>query len=336
MSVRGIAARLFGGTGGKRPRVALAAFGKHPGWDDHIEDLGLESEFLTDLKRLLYIDGIGGNIENGAWHALAESGRLLDFGHVFLRRVGADLAAGRIWPSRDGRGRAAYPMIACTHADHLPLSWFTLVALPALEKVEQACRVAPSAEAVAECLADHRAALRHQADAIPTSPPPALGDGHRLADLASSPHLGPAGIGMVRLLYRVERECAAWLPVGPSSTSTRRRNLPAPTGHHLRVPGGGVSDADRLSIWAGALSDVVVPSTPLLLLTPHHRDWVDIVIGPVDAARVFPLRADTAQVPLTTSIPYDVDAEFETRARHRLGLAAGTAPAPPPPVSRAP
>ncbi len=26
--------------------IALGAFGKHPGWDDHIEDLGLETDSL--------------------------------------------------------------------------------------------------------------------------------------------------------------------------------------------------------------------------------------------------------------------------------------------------
>jgi len=38
--------------------VALAAFGKHPGWDDHVEDLGLETESLNLAKTVLYIDGI--------------------------------------------------------------------------------------------------------------------------------------------------------------------------------------------------------------------------------------------------------------------------------------
>ena len=40
--------------------VALAAFGKHPGWDDHVEDLGLETQSLNLAKTVLYVDGIGG------------------------------------------------------------------------------------------------------------------------------------------------------------------------------------------------------------------------------------------------------------------------------------
>ncbi len=59
--------------------VALAAFGKHPGWDDHIEptpsgitpaDLGLETESLNLAKTVLYINGIGGQIDSGAWEKL--------------------------------------------------------------------------------------------------------------------------------------------------------------------------------------------------------------------------------------------------------------------------
>ena len=47
--------------------VGLAAFGKHPGWDDHVEDLGLETESLNLAKTLLYVNGIGGQIDSGAW-----------------------------------------------------------------------------------------------------------------------------------------------------------------------------------------------------------------------------------------------------------------------------
>ena len=34
-------------------QIFLGAFGKHPGWDDHVEDLGLETESLIYAKTLL-------------------------------------------------------------------------------------------------------------------------------------------------------------------------------------------------------------------------------------------------------------------------------------------
>ncbi len=49
------------------PQLYLAAFGKHPGWNDHTDDLGLDTAQLVNAKRLLYIQGISQNIDSGAW-----------------------------------------------------------------------------------------------------------------------------------------------------------------------------------------------------------------------------------------------------------------------------
>jgi hypothetical protein len=48
-------------------RVTLAAFGKHPGWDDHIPGIGIDTELLAHFKQVLYVRGIGGQIDSGAW-----------------------------------------------------------------------------------------------------------------------------------------------------------------------------------------------------------------------------------------------------------------------------
>ena len=50
------------GTRQNGPTVRVAAFGKHPAWNDHVEDIGLESEPLVDLRRNLYVEGIGGGV----------------------------------------------------------------------------------------------------------------------------------------------------------------------------------------------------------------------------------------------------------------------------------
>jgi hypothetical protein len=64
--------------------AGLAAFGKHPGWDDHVEDLGLETESLIIAKTLFYVNGIGGQIDSGAWERLEPAQQLPAFKHVFL------------------------------------------------------------------------------------------------------------------------------------------------------------------------------------------------------------------------------------------------------------
>jgi hypothetical protein len=55
------------------PAVYLAAFGKHPGWNDHLDDLGLDTQPLINAKRLLYLQGISQNIDSGAWDKLADA-----------------------------------------------------------------------------------------------------------------------------------------------------------------------------------------------------------------------------------------------------------------------
>ncbi|UCC98187.1 MAG: hypothetical protein JSW66_20365, partial [Phycisphaerales bacterium] len=51
-------------------RIFVGAFGKHPGWDDHIDDIGLETDVLIAAKRKLYVQGIGGNVDSGSWERL--------------------------------------------------------------------------------------------------------------------------------------------------------------------------------------------------------------------------------------------------------------------------
>ena len=56
----------FGSFIGKRPGSAhVGAFGKHPGWDDHLDDIGLNTEPLIAAKQYLYVQGIGGVIDAG-------------------------------------------------------------------------------------------------------------------------------------------------------------------------------------------------------------------------------------------------------------------------------
>jgi hypothetical protein len=95
--------RFFGR--GPKPQIWLGAFGKHPGWDDHIDDIGLETESLLLAKQILYVDGIGGQVNSGEWERLDGARRLAEFKHIFLWKRGDAFLAGRIWSSRDGKNR---------------------------------------------------------------------------------------------------------------------------------------------------------------------------------------------------------------------------------------
>ncbi|MBX9735945.1 MAG: hypothetical protein K2X32_03385, partial [Phycisphaerales bacterium] len=63
----------------------MSAFGKHPAWDDHIDDVGLSTDELVDARRTLYADCIAGSIDSGAWGAPDQPppAWLVDYGHEF-------------------------------------------------------------------------------------------------------------------------------------------------------------------------------------------------------------------------------------------------------------
>ena len=167
---------LRDGTGWLRrgARVHLAAFGKHPGWDDHMDDLGLDTPSLVTLKRILYLEGIARNLASGAWEHLDESVRLPEFNHLFRWQRGDQFLLGRIWSSCDGKGRMHFPMILCAHVLGPP-------APPAeqieeiLQTLHQHCAGTVQAEVVRRLVAKALGDLRHAAAATHehTAPPPA-------------------------------------------------------------------------------------------------------------------------------------------------------------------
>src|SRR3954468_5105684 len=101
----------------------VGGFGKHPAWDDHIPDtIGPSVPRLLELKQSFYVQGIGGNVDNGAWDRLDPSMRI-EFAHELLWTCGDEVIAGRLWHSSDGKGRERYPMIVCACLYQTPLSW---------------------------------------------------------------------------------------------------------------------------------------------------------------------------------------------------------------------
>ena len=120
-------------------RVFVAAFGKHPGWDDHIDDIGLETDILVAVKRILYARGIGNNISSGSWDKLKGNQLIKEFKHTFVWCIGGNIVVGRMWSSPDGKGRTSYPMVVCVQCCHFPIEWSIRNILPRLQRIEDVC-----------------------------------------------------------------------------------------------------------------------------------------------------------------------------------------------------
>src|SRR6266849_10975920 len=183
--------RKTGGSSGRQ--VFLGAFGKHPGWDDHVEDLGLESESLIIAKTLLYVEGIGSQIDKGDWDKLDAHQQISAFKHIFFWQRSGQFLVGRMWSSSDGKGRTRYPMIACAHCLGVSLSWAITRVPPRLEKIEQDCLLTKSAADVRFHLTSARNELRSALSGLATEtiPKPPLVTPEALAQFVAHPHLGP-------------------------------------------------------------------------------------------------------------------------------------------------
>ena len=321
---------------GNGPEIHFGGFGKHPGWDDHVLDLGIETDGLAWVQRTFYVRGIGENIDNSAWDQLTADQRLADFRHAFLWRKGRDLFAGRLWASIDSKNRARYPMVLCTQCTSIPLDWVVSVVPAHLEQAMRRCRETTSAADVREAVASTQAALRvaWQSHAA-AAPPPGQAPGQPLGRapirpgipgpfdfLADRPELGPDRRGLLSILYEVEREMAAYRPAAPNAPSQITSAVP----RHIRVPGCGLPAFEAARVWIEFLAALLSPSASLLALHPIDEPWLDLIVGDPTPDDLFCMMATPKKVPYTSDIPHKLDEEFLRRANRQIDQNRQSAP----------
>ena len=307
--------------GGADPRLYLAAFGKHPGWNDHIDDLGFETDHLVAVKRLLYVQGIGANIDAASWENLPEDQRLEGFNHAFLWYNPDHMILGRFWSSRDGKGRDKYPMVVAAETTGMALGWLVRNVFGQLEKTEQRCLAATTAPQVVAAVDAERAALRRLAASAPAESDTQLSP-RQLLSLADNPDFAPQREGFHRILYQVQRGLAPYRPGG---------NLAACRPEHLRVPRGQQSPVDAAALYLRLLLAQLDPATSILILIPLDQPFLDILVGEPTPAQFFCVRAAPRAVPLISDIPYTIDAPFAAAVESFITAcaAAGENPLPP-------
>lgn len=338
--------RMFGGK--STPQLYLAAFGKHPGWNDHIDDLGLDTQALIAVKRLLYVQGINQNIDGGAWEnpdvhspeaAAAGASRLADFRHDFLWYLPPALAnepdpalvAGRIWSSVDGKGRAKYPMVLAAQTTGLPDSFALRLVLPTLGKVNDRCAAATDADTVRQTVDAARAALRTK---LTESPPPESLTALQLTNVASHPDMHPNREGFHRIIYAFLRTLSAYRPGAAGPASSKRPE-------QIRVPLAGLNPTDALAFWLRVSLTLLDVATPILLLAPDpaitgpaipgpdanaSTGWIDILVGEPSPQNLFAIKAGPKAVPLTSDIPYTLEPSFVAAIENYLQAAASVPP----------
>jgi len=302
--------------------IFFAAFGKHPGWDDHIPDLGLETDSLLTAKTLLYVDGIGGQINAGAWEKLEPAQRLDAFDHWWLWARADQFILGRLWSSVDGKGRTLFPMVVCAHCLGCSLPWGLAHVLPKLEEVRARVITTQAASDVTAILEEARADLRSQAAQLDGAEASVKGADHgRFLD---APDWNSDHEGLLRILHKIRSELRAYA-VGarfvdaettlmPPTKSAGARQ-PGLRPQSIRVPAGGDSVAEVFLQWRDFFRTQVDPGAPILFTLPQTLKWVDALIGKPTSQELFALRASLNVLPLASAVPYTLDEKFRESAK---------------------
>jgi len=131
----------------------VAAMGKHVGWNDHIDDFGITTESLALVKQMLYLSAISENIDSGAWEK-KNPGIFEKFNSLFIWRKGKNFIVGKIWASKDGKGRDKYPMIVCIECNNINISYLSSYFIPVLDIIEAKCKSYTTAQEVVAFLSN--------------------------------------------------------------------------------------------------------------------------------------------------------------------------------------
>ncbi len=317
MTMLGKLSRLFHKTPAPGPRISLAAFGKHPGWDDHIDDLGLDSPRLVHVKSALYSQGISGNIDSAGWDQMSEAERLPEFAHEFLWRWAGDAVVGVMWSSRDGKGRTKYPMVLCLQGTGVPTSWLCSTGLERLRALRDQCRAIENAGGVIRAMDSARSDLQGAVLSVPQGDDEP--ERHLIKRLTADPASSVRG-GFVRVLYDIERRLGG-MRVDKFKTKTRVIDLSA---HHFRMPGIGGSGRvlESARAWEALIMDVVgagpALSAGILAIEPAGAGFIDLIVGDPTAQTLFCLRASRVREPLSSEIPFTIDGDFASTAAAQI------------------
>ncbi len=285
------------------PRFYLSGFGKHPGWNDHLDDIGLATSSLIDARRILY-GGLAHQIESAAWDKAGPDKVAPGFDHVIhWTRMGETLT-GLMWSSQDGKGRSLYPMSALAHSVGQPFEWVANTVLPALEDTAAKCRSTTSADKVINLFGQTQQSLRNRSVDVTQAPFAVSSGGVRVW----AAYFSREQVALRRVLHHIRGNfgpfapgCLEWCEGEKKARSCSMR-LP-------QIP--GTKPAESLNAWLSFLATQVDPAIPILGLLPMDRNWVDLIVGEPGPEDFFVLRALPAAVPLVTDIPYQLDAEMQ-------------------------
>ena len=278
--------------------VQLAGFGKHPAWDDHIDDIGLTTETLVTTRRILYSEGIAGQLASGAWNRLEESGHAIEFDHRFVWSREAQSVIGGIWASSDGKGRGRFPMIVCLQIG--VNGWRAIHRFMALvEELGALCQKTKDQQKFRDLFAETQLRLSSSTFSNLDSKT----SSHEIFKQREEVILN----GMIALSQGVRNYRKRDVREGVRSA-------------HFRLPAVSPQPKESLEFWAGYLESQLDLRLPCLTIASAGLGPVDVIAGEPDANDFFFLRAAETRLPMTpasTNSKHLADLRLEAKVYFR-------------------
>ncbi len=289
--------------------VGVTAFGKHPGWADHIDDIPIPAPELRRVRELLYARGIRRVIDRGGWAELPDERRLSGFDHRFLWFLDGAAVIGRMVRSTDASGRSAYPFVMCAQCPAEFAGWFVRDGGAILDRLAARCREISESEGVQAAVreADEQLrSLRSEAEepARTSTWTQDAADGQT-----------PGRIGVYRILYQIEREMRAF-GAGTKGSSAEKFD---PSARHIRLAGRGGDAGEELLASAGFVREHVAPGTAVLAVCSGDAAWCDVIVGELDDAALKPIMVNGSGMRPASEEAYELDDAFRDRADAAIG-----------------
>jgi hypothetical protein len=289
-------------------RIHVAGFGKHPAWDDHIDDIGLNTETLVLTKQLLYAEGITTQLASGAWDQIEKSGNAIEFDHRFVWGRDKQAIVGAIWASADRKGRTRFPLVICAQAGFDGPRAIDLLFDP-IERLGTYCRTGKTQEEIREAFSQTQWELN-------AAILPSIGDNlfNEISDSGENiilPALVTLSAGLKNRRPRGLRDTAK------------------PSRWHFRLDAISTQGKENLSFWSAYLAARHSgPSLPYVVIAATRRGWTDLIVGEPLENDFFCLRANEKALPATwTEIEGTELRKLESEAKdylhtYRLGPAS--------------
>ncbi len=322
-----------------QPKIGAAAliayaFGKHPGWDDHMADVGIAHPDILTFKQQFYVEALAGNINSGAWKHLPEPELIPMFDHQFAALNDDTAMIGAMWASSDGKGRTLFPMIGLIFSRGLSPMHVAHIAGPIVETFQASAHEQKIAGGVQTALD----AAQQQLNAALPSIPLMTRAVPMMTGLQTAALIEPIDDARrrARIVYCLQRV------LEQTRSQTQRQSQNGSFFEHVRLPQTVESPqtpASRSRVpmtalsWAALLLAQLGTPLPVLSVTYTGRpgnSWNDLIIGAIKTASIFPLRASNEKIPPCSEIPFELSDKFVKACDEFLSACrkAGDQPAP--------